>query len=185
MIQLIYGGSGSGKSAFAEERVVDCNHSKRFYIATMQVYGEEGRKKVERHRQLRAGKGFMTIEQPRDIDLSIAAMKNAIKESDEPEPKETVALLECVSNLVANEMFCEGEQRPEELVVEKVVRNLRELSGSVKHLVIVSNNIFEDGIAYDESTRAYMRVLGSINHALADMADQVYEVVVGIPVRVK
>ena len=39
----------------------------RYYIATMEVFGEEGRKKVERHKMLRQGKGFITIESPKDV----------------------------------------------------------------------------------------------------------------------
>ena len=65
MIHLVIGGSGSGKSEFAENLLEDSQ--RKYYIATMQVYEEEGRKKVARHRRLRAGKGFQTIEQPRDM----------------------------------------------------------------------------------------------------------------------
>ena len=63
MLMVITGGSGSGKSAFAEEKAVMLAAGGPLaYLATMQVYGEEGRRKVERHRQLRDGKGFVTIE---------------------------------------------------------------------------------------------------------------------------
>ena len=65
MITLVLGGSGSGKSAYAEH-LLD-GKTNKYYIATMQVYDAEGEKKVARHRRLRAGKGFVTIEQPRDI----------------------------------------------------------------------------------------------------------------------
>ena len=45
---MINGGSGSGKSAYAEECIVRMSQGlSRYYLATMQVYGEEGRKKVE------------------------------------------------------------------------------------------------------------------------------------------
>ena len=65
MITLVLGGSGSGKSAYAEH-LLD-GKTNKYYIATMQVYDAEGEKKVARHRRLRAGKGFVTMEQPRDI----------------------------------------------------------------------------------------------------------------------
>ena len=65
MITLVLGGSGSGKSAYAEH-LLD-GKTNKYYIATMQVYDAEGGKKVARHRRLRAGKGFVTMEQPRDI----------------------------------------------------------------------------------------------------------------------
>ena len=65
MIHLVIGGSGSGKSEYAENLLEDSPG--KYYIATMQVYDAEGRKKVARHQRLRAGKGFQTIEQTRDI----------------------------------------------------------------------------------------------------------------------
>ena len=65
MFILVTGGSGSGKSEYAENLLEDSPG--KYYIATMQVYDAEGRKKVARHQRLRAGKGFQTIEQTRDI----------------------------------------------------------------------------------------------------------------------
>ena len=50
---LITGGSGSGKSAYGEKRILEAGEMTRYYIATMEVFGEEGRKKVERHKKLR------------------------------------------------------------------------------------------------------------------------------------
>jgi len=67
MITLVTGGSGSGKSEYAEGLILDSPCSRRFYVATMIAYGKEGRDKVERHRMLRQGKGFITIEKPRDV----------------------------------------------------------------------------------------------------------------------
>ena len=51
MVALIIGGSGSGKSEFAEKlaaRISD-GHEK-YYIATMEIFDEESEKKAERHR---------------------------------------------------------------------------------------------------------------------------------------
>ena len=66
MLELVTGGSGSGKSAYAESRICEWNRQDPkplFYIATMYPYGEETEKKIERHRMLRKGKGFETLEQ--------------------------------------------------------------------------------------------------------------------------
>lgn len=91
---LITGGSGSGKSEYGEYRVMEEQMPLRFYVACMEVYGEEGRRKVERHRALRAGKGFVTLERPRG--LSGLSLKGEGKKA---------VILECVSNLAANAMF--------------------------------------------------------------------------------
>lgn len=186
MIHLVIGGSGSGKSEFAENLLVDSQ--RKYYIATMQVYDEEGRKKVARHQRLRAGKGFQTIEQPRNMHKAAEIVTRDRKET------ENEALLECMSNLVANEMF-DGETEDfangmseterEDFLVEKVTGGIRTLAEKLDKLVIVSNNVFEDGISYDAQTMSYIRVLGRVNQELARMADHVTEVIVGIPVKVK
>lgn len=176
MMTLIIGGSGSGKSAYAEDYMIGISvEKKKYYIATMQVYDAEGIRKIERHRMLRNGKGFSTIEQPVDIEKTTGEMKSG----------ERTALLECISNLTANEMFAGEVPETEEVVIEKIVKGIEILNKELSHLVIVSNNVFEDGKVYDRTTMAYIRAMGRINEMLSKMADKVVEVVVGIPVTVK
>lgn len=62
MLTLVTGGSGSGKSAFAEDRVLSFGDARRIYIATMHPFDEESHKRIERHQKMRAGKGFETVE---------------------------------------------------------------------------------------------------------------------------
>ena len=176
MMTLIIGGSGSGKSAYAEDYTISLSEDrKKYYIATMQIFDEEGKRKVERHRMLRGGKGFSTIEQPIDIG----------KAAEKMEDGERTALLECISNLTANEMFLGEKPGTEEVITEKIVGEIAVLNRELTHLVIVSNNVFEDGNVYDKTTMAYIRAMGRINQKLAEMADEVVEVVVGIPIVIK
>ena len=69
MIVFVIGGSGSGKSAYAEKRLLAMEAEKKHYIATMRVFDddEEGKKRVEKHRTMRREKGFLTIEKPIDL----------------------------------------------------------------------------------------------------------------------
>ena len=62
MMTVVTGGSGSGKSAFAEDKILSFGPRKRIYVATMHPYDEESHKRVARHRNMRAGKGFETVE---------------------------------------------------------------------------------------------------------------------------
>lgn len=177
MVIIISGGSGSGKSAYAEKKILSLRGVEPlYYLATMQIYDAEGKKKVERHRKLRAGKGFVTIEQP----LNVGAAADAVEER-------ASVLLECMSNLIANEMFTNAEAGlPEASQVEvRVMDGVRRLAERTTHLVIVTNNVFEDGSSYDEGTMRYMETLGRINCRLAELADEVTEVVAGIPLEVK
>lgn len=173
MFAVITGGSGSGKSEYAE--YVATSLAKRdglplYYIATMRPFGEEGERRVERHRKLRAGKGFETIE----------CYVN-LKEQILPEPG--VVLLECMSNLTANEMF-EPEGAGDD-TVKAVLTGVAALKNRCIHLVIVTNDIFSDGITYDKVTALYQERLGEINRKLAAEAAQVTEVVCGIPLQLK
>lgn len=215
MMILVTGGSASGKSEFAEQCVLSFGERKRFYVATMIAWDEECRKRIQRHRAMRAKKNFDTIEQP--VDLKQVAV-----------PPGSAVLLECVSNLAANELFREmlgqgeelpadreeeepseasqesafgksaasvfsAEQKNEILPEEKRTESARQrilegilsLKAQCGHLVVVTNEVFSDGEQYDAETENYRRLLGDINCRLAAMADEVYEVTLGIPMVLK
>ena len=67
MTALIFGGAASGKSAYAEELI--CRLPRRgplVYLASMDPLSGGG-ERIRRHRALRAGKGFVTVERPRGL----------------------------------------------------------------------------------------------------------------------
>lgn len=187
MLVLITGGSGSGKSAYAEEYLSKLSKDdKKYYIATMQVYDEEGQKKIERHRNMRSGKGFVTIEQPIKIEEALdKIVRMECRDESLRKISLRTALLECMSNLTANEMFSGESVADCNVVVERILSGIQLLKNEMEHLVIVTDNVFEDGCVYDEATMEYIRAMGSINEKLAAISDHVIEVVVGIPVVVK
>ncbi|WP_297716397.1 bifunctional adenosylcobinamide kinase/adenosylcobinamide-phosphate guanylyltransferase [Intestinimonas sp.] len=166
MLILVSGGSASGKSKYAEDLVVQGPPGERIYVATMQVWDAESRRRVERHRAMRAGKGFCTEERPVHL-------------FEMPIPAGAVALLEDLSNLTANEWF--GPEGPEG-AEERVLSGIRRLKAESACTVVVTNELFSDGIVYDRETADYLSALARLNRAVAAEADQVYEVVCGIPV---
>ena len=170
MLTLVTGGSGSGKSAFAEDRVLSFGDAQRIYIATMHPFDEESHKRIERHQKMRAGKGFETVE-------CYTGLKNVKL------PAGCVVLLECMSNLTANEMF-QPEGAGEDTVCE-ILAGIGSLIRQSENLIVVTNEIFSDGIQYAEETRTYQSYLGEINRQMAEIADKVTEVVYGIPVSIK
>lgn len=190
MITLVTGGSGSGKSEYAEGLILDSSCSRRFYVATMIAYGKEGRDKVERHRMLRQGKGFITIEKPRDVGRVMFEEHEAGSGASSRAGR--ALLLECVSNLAANEMFKDeetgeaeaGEQQgsPIQCLSHKIAGDIISLAGQVRDMVIVTNEVDRDGICYGPETMEYIRLMGCLNQKLASAADRVVEVVHGIPV---
>ena len=169
----IIGGSGSGKSAFAEERALSFGNPDAYYAATMEVMDRESVRRVERHRQMREGKGWITLEQPRDIEDITGRIRSY----------DSVVLVECLTNLVANEMYREDEEC-ENLreCIGKITGGIADLADSVENLVVVTGDVFDDGVSAAPALRNYLQVLGNVNRELAAMADEVVEVVVGIPV---
>lgn len=169
MMIVVTGGSGSGKSAYAEQRVQEFGQMPRIYLATMENKDEESQKRVDRHRAMRADKQFVTVECPYDL-------QNVQLE------EEGVALLECMSNLVANELFVKNGMEHMEQTAEKILDGVKHLKKQCRHLVIVTNEVFSDGVLYDEWTEQYIKCLGIVNQSLSKLADQVVEVVYSIPV---
>lgn len=170
MLIEVIGGSGSGKSEFAEQRCMELCRGRKLYIATMQPFDEESRKRIERHRKMRAGKQFDTVEVYTGLEnIEI--------------PRQSTVLLECMSNLIANEMFSPaGRTKDTDQIIDMGVDHLCRYAANV---VIVTNQVFSDGINYDETTMEYLRVLGAVNRSIAKKADEVWEVVCGIPIELK
>ena len=202
MLHIVYGGSASGKSSYAESFAMSLQGDGRLlYIATMYPYkwntteiDPETMQRIERHRAMRADKGFDTVECYRHVEHIVAK-------------RQDVLLLECMSNLLANEMYLEpdadagsdvektgiGGNASSDMtemmspVSKKIVQALVDLSARVQDVVIVTNDVFSDGgnLTYDESTREYVKNLAEINCALAREATTVTEIVCGIPVKIK
>ena len=187
MMELVTGGSGSGKSAYAESVICE-KHRQRcstvqnaplYYIADMVPYGKETEKKIEAHRKMRAGKGFETLEWYADLP-------GRISDPDSPDLKGSCVLLECVSNLTANEMYEPGSaQNTGKDPVERIIKGVQMLKEQCAHLVVVTNDVFRESVPDSEEMRAYKENLAAVNRVLAKMADRVTEVVFGAPVRIK
>lgn len=174
---LITGGSGSGKSAYAERtllsRMPPEGGGRAVYLATMENTGPEAAARVARHRAMRArhgaaaGRTFVTLEQP--VDLGGAAVL----------PGDFV-LVEDLGNLLANELWSPagaGRAGAE----ARILSGVRALMERAVLLAVVSVDIFAGGDGYDPETLDYIRTLGRLHRALAALAEETAEVVCGIP----
>ena len=195
MLHVITGGSGSGKSAYAEAEAMRLAETgggirKKYYIATMEPFGEETLQKIEKHQKLRTGKGFETIECYVDLAKTAKELPVTREEGTAGTASlrddcltEPVALLECMSNLAANELYREDGAGGN--AVEAILCGVDRLLACCAHVVIVTNEVFSECPPQSVDMRNYRQVLGEINCALAERADAVTEVVYGIPVEVK
>lgn len=161
MLILVTGPNSSGKSAFAEALAVQLRET-RYYLATMLPHGAEGASRVQKHITQRAGLGFITLELP-----------YAVGDADVPAP--AAALVEDVSNLLANARFDQGAS------AEEVLADMTRLCRRVDCVIAVTISAFDDG-DYDAETQRYIRELQWLNQQLDARADAVIEMCDGIPI---
>ena len=160
MFIIVTGGSASGKSEYAENLVP--NAGSRVYLATMEPFGAEAEARIARHRKLREGKGFETIECPVNIGNCLEACRDKH------------VLLEDLPNLVANEMFSSHAHS-----TAGIAEQILELARISESLICVTGILTADGRVYDESTMEYLKELAAIERTLTAQADRVIEVVCG------
>lgn len=175
MLILVTGGSASGKSAFAEKLTMSLKKGKAVYLATMIPWDEECQEKIAKHQAVRKNKGFSTLERYTDLEgLTVA---------DTP-----ILLLECMSNLLANEMYDENGYCSKyglEGLCDGIISGIENLKSQCEHVVVVTNEVFSDyGSVYKE-TMDYLRFFGEINRRLAALSDNIYEIVCGLVLPLK
>ncbi len=166
---LLLGGSKSGKSLLAQEVTRRlAGGGPLYYWATMQPIDGEDRARIRRHLEERDGWGFATVERGRDLP-------GALPEID---PRGAV-LLDSVTALLANEMF--SSLGVDEGAPERALSDLLTLSGHLRHLVCVCDDVFRFDGPYDPVTEAYRAGLARVCRGLAKSFDTVAEVSVGVP----
>ncbi len=171
MITLIIGTPNSGKSEYAERLAVESGCRERYYLATMTVCDEAGMERVLKHRKAREGKGFVTLEIPYAVD---GALKHIVT------PDDSVILLECISNLVGNEMhddselavLCQPDTADPALFTDRIIEGIVRLAAGVKDIIIVTNE-YDPDETYDEETALYIRLCSMVNERLRSLADRV------------
>ena len=124
----------------------------------------ESEKRIEKHRDMRKDKGFITIE----CCESIGSISFS---------KEGNVLLECLGNLLANEMFKESIcSNPN----NKILNDIFALSNKCGNMVIVSNYVFSTIEGLSHESICYVRNLAYINNIIAQKADVVIEAVYSV-----
>lgn len=180
MMALVTGGASCGKSAFAEQLCMQ-RAGRRVYLAAMRPFGEEGARRVRKHREQRVGKGFETIECYDGLTQLLADERIG----------GSVALLECLGNVVANFLFDGQRERAFEgegdvdAARDLLVRDLSALADRCDSLIIVGNEVGSDGVSHAIETELYQHVLGAVTVAMARRCSLVVECQAGIPLVLK
>lgn len=169
MMTLIFGEASSGKSRYAESRLSESKGSPKIYVAMSEVYDDEMRERVKIHQAMRKDKGFITIEQPRDLGAAKI-------------PSGSSVMIESLTAWTANEMFTAEGVKDSGHVVRKILADLSVIAGEVYNVLIVVDNLFCDGEEYDSLTENYVKTLADLVRKIAADSDEVIEIVSGLPI---
>ena len=172
MIILISGTSRSGKSLYAENRLEKFASSHKIYVAVSKIVDDEMRRRVQIHKERRRQKNFITLE--KNSELSFLSF-----------PKNSSVLIESLTVWAANEMFRDDGIKNSEEVCEKIYRDFLALKKRSENIIIVSDDVFSDGIIYDYLTEEYLRTLASLTKKIAALADEVIECISGLCIHYK
>lgn len=163
---LVLGGASSGKSAFAEAQALATGR-RPIYIATAQVYDDEMKEKVARHRDMR-GQVWRSIEEP----MNLAGVLKARMTED-------VVLIDCATMWLTNLMLAGADEKAAETA-------LIEALGMCPCPVIVVSNEVGFGIVPDNALARRFGVLqGRFNQRLAAEVGTVVLVTAGLPMVLK
>ena len=168
MLVFISGGVRSGKSTLGENLTEKLSDGRKIYLATSIVYDEEMVQRVILHKKQRSGKGYITIEK----STNIGAILVDIRKGD-------TILLDCLGNLLANEMFSDKTMREKENVAEKIFSDICLINEKAENIIIVSNDVFSDGCMYSDSVISYIDTLALLHRKIVGIADKAIECIAG------
>jgi adenosylcobinamide kinase/adenosylcobinamide-phosphate guanylyltransferase len=165
---LILGGARSGKTAFSEQLAIRSG-SRPAYLATAEALDAEMRDRVASHRAGRAAH-FTTIEEP--LALPDALLKASARHD--------VILVDCLTLWITNLLMAN----------EDVAKAVSELGATLVQLktakvILVSNEVGLGIVPDNAMARTFRDLAGSAHQRLAEICDDVYFIVAGLPMTLK
>lgn len=165
---LVLGGARSGKTGLSE-RVALHAGTRPAYIATAEALDAEMRDRVASHKSHR-GSRFTTIEEP--LELSKAILRAG--------QTHDVILVDCLTLWITN-LLLAGEDVA--LAVSELCATLVEFRAA--KVVLVSNEVGQGIVPDNAMARTFRDLAGSAHQRVAEVCDDVYFVVAGLPMTLK
>ncbi|MBI5049977.1 MAG: bifunctional adenosylcobinamide kinase/adenosylcobinamide-phosphate guanylyltransferase [Nitrospirae bacterium] len=181
-IIFVIGGTRSGKSSFALNEASNYKGQKA-YIATAEALDKGMKERIEKHKKSR-GDGWDTIEEPLKISDVLAHIRG----------KYNIIVLDCLTLWLSNLIHNNSDINREIKNLIKVLQNselpgLAQRSGAGQtlnsKLFVVSNEVGMGIVPDNELARRFRDFAGLLNQKIAEIADEVYLVTAGIPVKIK
>ena len=199
---LIYvtGGAKSGKSKFAEDLLLNMNNGnqKNIYLATSLIYDEEMDIKVSLHKKRRQDR-WITVEGYKNfyesLEKKFVEIYSKKKENYEKDIFINNMLVDCLTNMISNIIFenidiewsnpAKDQIEKCDEVIENEVEKLIEISQKFENVIIVSNELGMGIVPSYPLGRYFREIAGKMNQKIAEIADEVFFVVSGIPIKIK
>lgn len=171
MITLIIGGTRSGKSSFALARASEAPGKAKAYVATAQAFDAEMTDRIERHKQERSA-DWITFEEP----LGLASLLREVCSHFDQ------ILVDCLTVWLSNKMLNEPELVDGAL--EGLAQALLETQRKTQYY-IVTNEVGMGIVPDNALARQFRDLAGLLNQKIAAIADEVWLVTAGIPLKIK
>lgn len=168
---LVGGGARSGKSAWAEARIL-AEGGKPWYVATATAGDGEMERRIRRHRQARQDR-FHTVEAPLLVPEAVAEI-----------PGEDPVLIDCLTLWLTN-LLLQDEEGAEAAMTGRVGA-LLEVSRRRSGMVIIVSNEVGLGLVPESSLgRLFRDINGLAQQQIAAAADEVWFGAMGLVVPMK
>lgn len=176
MIHLILGGARSGKSAFAQNSVVQLQNETGLavsYVATATAIDDEMQNRIERHQADRPSPWHL-VEVP--LELS-----EFLRQAQGPQQQQGILLIDCLTLWLNNQLYHFPEQDFTALF-EQLSDSLENCNSDV---FLVANEVGLGVIPTGELSRKFVDQAGWLNQKIAAIADKVTFVSAGLPLSLK
>jgi adenosylcobinamide kinase/adenosylcobinamide-phosphate guanylyltransferase len=165
---LILGGARSGKTALGERLAMRAGE-RPAYLATAEALDGEMRDRVQTHQRQRQGR-FETIEEPIELaDAIVVATK-----------RHDVILVDCLTLWITNLL---GASKDVAAAVEELVATLGQIETA--RVILISNEVGLGIVPDNAMARSFRDLAGEAHQRLAEICDDVYFVVAGLPMTLK
>ena len=168
-ITLVIGGARSGKSAYAETLIAEAsppNGPRPLYIATAEARDPEMRERIALHRE-RRGALWETVEEPLHLCGALVAGGGR------------AVLVDCLTLWLTNHLLAGRDLAAER---ERLIATLNALNGPV---ALIANEVGLGIVPDNALARAFRDHAGRLNQRMAEIANTVFFVAAGLPLRLK
>lgn len=167
---FIFGGVRSGKSSHAVKLAKDSKR-KVVFVATAGADDDEMEKRIKTHKKFRPS-SWKLIEEGIEIDKVLNKLSL----------KDGLVIIDCLGLFVTNMLM---NQMSDSVIKKKINGICSAIKGSGLNVIVVSNDVGSGLVPDNLLARRFRDLLGLANQIMAQKADEVIFMQVGIPIKLK